>query len=153
MLELAKKSAVCAATLALVAACAQPMTPEPTDTQQTAAILGKLEGYASAAINAQRELAMAADAKNQNALARRQRLLTDVVSYDFYGDVETLLRDISTKYEYRLEIFGKRPPGGVVTNVYVKNKSVLDVLKNVGYATPFYDIKLNPEAIELHYKG
>ncbi|WP_454727675.1 MULTISPECIES: DotD/TraH family lipoprotein [Cupriavidus] len=153
MLELAKKSALCAATLALVAACAQPISPGATDEQKVVDVLGKLDGYASAAVNAQRELAMAADAKNQNALVRRQRLLTDVVSYDFYGDVETVLKDITNKYDYKLEVYGKRPPGGVVTSVYVKNKSVLDVLKNIGYATPFFDIKLNPDAIELHYKG
>lgn len=153
MLELAKKSAIAVATLVLAAGCAQSPTTETPEAQQTAAVLAKLDGYASVAVNAQRELAMATDAKNQNALVRRQRLLTDVVNYDFYGDVETVLRDITNKYDYKLEVYGKRPPGGVVTSVYVKNKPVLDVLKNIGYATPFFDIKLNPDTIELHYKG
>lgn len=153
MRKLARKSALYVATLGLVAGCAQPVAPEATDEQKTAAVYDKLVAMAGVAVNAQRELAMTADAKRQTEMSRRQRLLTDVVSYDSYADVETILRDISTKYGYKLEVFGKRPAGGVPVNVYVQNRPVLDVLKFIGYSTPFFDIKLNPDAIELHYKG
>lgn len=153
MRKLAMNAAVSLVVMGLGAGCAPVPTSVETDEQQTAAVLDKLSGYVEVAVNAQRELAMTADAKAQNAMARRQRLLTDVVSYDFYGDIETILNDIANKYDYKLDVFGKRPAGNVVVNVYVQKKPVLDVLKYIGYSTPFFDIKLGQGVIELHYKG
>lgn len=134
--------------------CAHTAPEQTTEEQQVSGVLDKLSTYASAAVNAQRELAMTADAKVQNAAVRRQRMLSDMVSYDFYGDVETIVSDIANKYGYKFEVYGKRPAEHVVTNVYVQNKPVIDILKYIGYtSTKFLDISVKPDVIELHYKG
>ncbi len=154
MRKLGRRAALCAVLAQLVAGCAQQPISVDSEEQQVANVLDKLSGYASTAVNAQRELAMTADAKVQNAAARRNRLLSDLVSYDFYGNVELIVRDIADKYGYKLEVYGKPPPGNVITSVYVQKRAVLDVLKYIGYtSTQFIDINVKPDTIELHYKG
>jgi hypothetical protein len=126
---------------------------------RSALITQRLTDATASAVNAQRELALTADAKVQRELTQRQRLLTDRVSYDFYGDVEDLLREIASKYGCEFEIYGNRPPEHVNVNVFVSKKPVMEVLKQVGYtSTNWLDIAVKRDAnhlpfkLELHYK-
>lgn len=124
-----------------------------SETGQMNMVLAKISESTSLAVNAQRELALTADAKVAREALMRQRLLTDVVDYDFFGDVEDILREIATKYAYDFEIYGKRPPERMNVNVFVKKRPVVEVLKQIGYqATSTMDIKVTKTAIELHYK-
>lgn len=125
----------------------------PSEEQQVASVLQRINDATALAANAQRELAMTADAKVAKEAAMRQRLLTDAVSYDFYGDVEDILRDIAMKYAYDFEVYGKRPPERVNVNVFVSKKPVIEVLKQIGYQTGWMDVKLTKSAIEIHYKS
>lgn len=144
--------AVTVAALSVLAGCATPPPPPTTEEQQIAEVLNRMNDATALAVNAQRELALTADAKIARESLLRQRLLTDVVSYDFYGDVETIVREIATKYSYEFATYGKRPAGGVMVNVFVNKRPALDVLKHIGYqSTAWLDIKLKKDVIELHY--
>ena len=123
--------------------------PPAEDPQQ--AVLRKISEASALAVNAQRELALVADARAQGEFKARKRLLSDLVSYDYYGDVEQLLRDIAGKYEYEFQVFGRRPPEGVLVNVFVRDRPVLEVLKHIGMQTRRVDIKVTKRLIELHY--
>lgn len=125
----------------------------PSQQEQMQAVLAQISESTVMAVNAQRELALTSDAKAQQTIAARQRILTDRVSYDFYGDVETFMRDVAVKYGYSFVTFGKRPPEGVNTNVFVKNKPVVDVLRQVGVTlNPVLDVVVTKDTFELHYK-
>lgn len=144
-----------AVAVAWLAGCATP-SPEPaqlTERQQELSVMQKIDDSTKVAVNAQRELALTADAKVQHDVALRRRMLTDVVDYDFYGDVEDILRQISMRYAYAFRVYGKRPPEGVNANVFVRKQPVVEVLKQIGYSlTDYLDIRVVHDAIELHYK-
>ncbi|CAE6793948.1 hypothetical protein R70006_04981 [Paraburkholderia domus] len=143
------------ATVLAVGGCAmQQPKPMTTDEQRRDLVLSKLDAATQLAVNAQRELAMTADAQAQNQVVARQRLLTDRVSYDFYGDVEKILGDIAAKYNYDFKVFGKRPPDRVNVNVYVNKMPVLEVLRYIGTTASFWlDVSVKPGVIELTYKS
>lgn len=134
-------------------ACAVPQKELTSEEQRRAAVAAQIADSLSLAVNAQRELAMTQDADVQRRVMSRDRLLTDRVSYDFYGDVETILGEIAGKYGYDLKVYGKRPPEHVNVNVFVQKMQVVEVLKFVGMTAGYWiDIKIAPGAIELTYK-
>ncbi|HEP6430545.1 TPA: DotD/TraH family lipoprotein [Burkholderia cenocepacia] len=148
----ARALSVVAAIAALSGCAVQPPAPT-TEEQRRLDVLTRLDQATALAVNAQRELAMTADASVQRQATERTRLLTDKVSYDFYGDVEELLADIASKYGYAFKVFGKRPPDRVNVNVYVKKMPVLEVLRYVGNtASSWLDVAVKPGVIELTYK-
>lgn len=144
---------VAIATLLGGCAAQQPQQQATSEEQQIGAALARIGDATALAANAQRELAMTADAKVARESLLRQRMLSDVADYDFYGDVEDILREIAMKYAYDFSIYGKRPPERTNVNVFVKKKPVLEVLKQIGYQkTGILDVRLTKSAIELHYK-
>jgi hypothetical protein len=146
--------AFCSAVL--LGGCAStPIPPAaPTQDAQIAEVLKDINDSTKVAVGAQRELALTLDARAQRDAAMRQRLLTDVVSYDFYGDVETIVREIAVKYGYDFLVVGKRPPEGVPINVFVKNRPVLDVLKHIGVTADFWlSVVVKPGVIEIQYRS
>ena len=84
-----------ASVLLALAGCAsspskseQPQAETPmTEQQQIDSVLKKIDQSTVLAVNAQRELAMTADAKVAHEALLRKRMLTDVVDFDFFGDV------------------------------------------------------------------
>lgn len=132
-----------------------PLDREPvSEDQQIGAVLLKVRDSMALAANAQQELALTSDAKLQAETALRRRLLTDVVNYDYYGDVEGILKEIALKYGYEFEKYGKRPPEGLMVNVFVSKKPVIEVLRQIGYTSnSALDIELKRTVIELHYKS
>jgi hypothetical protein len=139
----------------MLVGCANLNQKQITDEQKHHdQIEGDISNSLSQAVTAQRELAMTRDASVQQRAQSRTRLLTDRVNYDFYGDVETIVDDIATKYGYDFRVFGRRPPEHVNVNVLVKQMPVLDVLRYVGQtAGDFIDIHVTQSAIELTYKS
>lgn len=135
-------------------ASAEKTTQHVSDDQRTADAIEQINQSTAIAVEAQKELAMTADAKVQGEFAQRKRLLTDVVSYDFYGDVEDILKRIAVQYGYEFAIYGKTPPERVNANIYILKKPVLEVIKQIGYtSTDFLDIVVKRDVIELHYKS
>lgn len=139
---------------AVLAGCAThpAQQAQTADDQQLGDVMSKISEATTLAVDAQRELAMTADAKVAHDAILRKRLLSDVVNFDFYGDIEDIVREIAMKYAYTFSVYGKRPPERVNVNVYVKKMPVIEVLKQIAYQSPLVDIKLTDTAIEIHYK-
>ncbi|MDK2123867.1 DotD/TraH family lipoprotein [Parachitinimonas caeni] len=138
---------------ALLTACAhEPVVSKPPpDLDVTRLINDK----AQLAVDAQRELTAAAYARLEQDAKAAERLSTDRISLDFVGELETMLTSLANKYSYELVVLGKRPPQQVLVNVYVKDRSVIDILKNVGLQVDaMADVRLDRSArrIELIYK-
>ena len=115
-------------------------------------VLQQINDSTTLAVNAQRELALTASSKLTSQALQRRRLLTDKISLDFYGDVEDVLRDIALRYGFEFEAYGRRPPERVIINVLVKNRPVVEVLRNIGYQSGL-DVRVSKARIELHYKA
>ena len=116
--------------------------------------LAQISQSTVSAINAQSELALSADAKLRRESNYRKRFLTQKVDYDFYGDVEQILQDVSNNYNYTFKKVGNRPVGGVLVNVFSKNISGVDLLKSVAHSDPGQriDVRLTDAEIILYYK-
>ena len=145
----------CAGLAAVVlSGCAAPVAKVTSEDQRRETVLNALNDASKAAVNAQRELALTSDAAVQRQATARQRLLSDRVSYDFYGDVEEVVGDIARKYGYDLRVAGKRPPERVNVNVFVTKMPVTEVLRYIGTtANVFLDLSVKPGVIELTYKS
>jgi hypothetical protein len=142
-----------AALTGFMAGCAPTQQIATPDAQRRTAIEGQIADSLSLAVNAQRELALTRDSSIQAHVQERTRLLSDRVSYDFYGDVEQIVRDIATKYGYDFKVYGQRPPEHVNVNIFVKKMPVTEVLKYVGTTANYWlDIHVSSTAIELIYK-
>lgn len=145
-------SASILAALLLVGCAITPTTPTP-EVADKDSVIALINESTQSAVNAQRELAMVADASVQQQMTQRKRLLTDVIDMDTYGDVEAIVGDIAAKYGYDFKVYGKRPPEGVNANILVTKRSVIEVLKHIGYtSTYFLDIVVKRDEIQIHYK-
>jgi hypothetical protein len=117
-------------------------------------VLKQISDATAVAVDAQRDLAMAAEGKQERTERTRKSILTDQVSYDFYGNVEDIVREIANRYQYRFEVYGKVPPEKVMTNVFVTRKPAIEVLKQIGYtSTVWLDIAVKKDVIEIRYKS
>lgn len=147
-LSLSRRRAI-ACSLVFLTACATkpPETPEPT-------ALDIINTRMASAVAAQQELA-SIKVGNQNAPKRdRTDIFEDRVTLDYVGDIEGALKRIATQYGFALEVFGKRPPEGLVVNIYIREpKAVVDVLKAIALQYPtLVDVSVGRESIELVYK-
>lgn len=150
----AGRVACAAVATVMLGGCVTPPPKLTSEDERRDAILTALNDASTLAVNAQRELAMTSDASVQRQATARQRLLSDRVSYDFYGDVEEVVGDIAGKYGYELRVTGKRPPDRVNVNVFVKKMSVVEVLRYIGTTAGFWlDLSVKPGVIELAYKS
>lgn len=138
-----------AALLPLVlAACAtvqQPAAPTALDL---------INDRMGRAVAAQQELASIASASAQQPRRDRADAFTDKVTLDYVGDIEGLLARIAKQYSFDFEVVGKRPPEGLMVNLYVNEpKTVVDVLRAVALQFPSgVDVNIKKTSIELVYK-
>lgn len=140
-------------SMALAGCVGAPVTESVvSEDQQVDSVLGQLTAASKVAVNAQRERAMLTDAARAREAAKRERLLTDTVSYDYYGDMQRFLQEFAAKYGYGFESFGKRPPEGVLVNIFVQRRPAIEVLRAVGYQSSMVDVVLTSTTIEMHYK-
>lgn len=140
-------------TAIAVAGCSSNTPPSSfSEDQEIKMVMNRLDEKAVLAVNAQRELALAADAKVRRESNNRQKFLTDRITYDFYGDIEQVLGDFANTYDYSFKTRGNRPIEGVLVNVVAKDRPALDVLKQIGNASPYVDIRLTDADIILYYK-
>lgn len=142
----------CGLALLLTGCVGVPKKGDPEVGQDgMSAVLKRINDGTAQAVQAQQELALTAESKVERTQVNRQRLFTDVISMDFYGDVEDVLAQIARNYDYEFATYGRRPAEGALVNVFVTRKPAIEVLKNVGYQTKWFDVKLTKTAIELHY--
>lgn len=149
-------AALCAAGLLfVVAGCTTTAQQEQAKYQNEKDIkdvLVSLDRGTELAVNAQRELALTADAKVRRESDYRKRIVTDKISMDFYGDVEQVVGRLANTYNFDFQVMGKKPVDGVVVNVFAKQRPALDVLKQIAYSSPMVDIRVTDSQIILYYK-
>jgi hypothetical protein len=133
--------------LFLLGACA---TPKPPSTPS----LDLINEHVRAAAAAQQELASVVAAEAAKPVRARESIVTDMVTIDFVGNIETVLSHIATQYGFEFEVLGKRPPEGLMVNIYVKQpKPVVDILRAISLEYPaMVDVNVTKTKIELVYK-
>lgn len=154
-----KLSLFCAAAVALsVAACA-PMTkvdqqlvaePDPVSLRLASAV-----DRASAALQT---LASVEQARNPGVAVQSvpyaPQELRRTVSIEWVGPVEPLARRLADRAGYAFKVNGDVPPVPVVVSIQAKQKSVVEVLRDVGLqAGARADVVVDPDQkiVELNY--
>ncbi len=144
--------AAASAVVLTLAGCAT-QKPPPAAPQRT--VLDEINERVAEAAAAQQELASVVSA-NTNAPKREPKdVFADEVTIDYVGDIEVILARIAKQYGYEFEVLGKRPPEGVMVNLFMKKpRPVVDVLRALGYQFPTtVDVNLDKTSIQLVYKG
>jgi len=80
--------------------------------------------------------------------------LRRTVSVDWYGPIEPITRRMADRAGYSFTVIGDVPPAPVVVTLQVKQKSVVEVLRDIGLqAGQRANIAVDPEqrVVELHY--
>lgn len=80
--------------------------------------------------------------------------LRRTVSVDWVGPIEPLTRSLADRAGYQMQINGDKPPVPVVVSVQAREKSVVEVLRDLGLqAGRRADIVVDPErrVVELNY--
>lgn len=142
----------------LISACA-PMTkidqqlvaePDPIGLRLASAV-----DRASAALQT---LASVEQARNPGVSVQQipyaPQELRRTVSVDWVGPIENITRALADRAGYKFQVNGDVPPVPVVVNVIAKQKSVVEVLRDVGLqAGQRADISVDPQAqtVELNY--
>lgn len=138
------------AALTLLTACA---TPSEVEKKPTA--LDLINMRMEKAVNAQHELASISVAdQSKNVLRERGDILKDKITLDYIGDIETALLRIAKQYQYKFDVVGKRPPEGVMINIYYKDPvPVMDIFQAISYQYPtIASVSIRKDTILLVYK-
>lgn len=80
--------------------------------------------------------------------------LRRIVSVDWTGPIEPIARTLADRAGYKMQINGDVPPVPVVVSVVAREKSVIEVLRDVGLqAGTRADISVDPDRrlVELNY--
>ena len=124
--------------------------PDPVGLRLAAAV-----DRASAALQT---LASVEQARNPGvsvqAVPNAPQELRRTVSIDWVGPIEPLTRSLADRAGYQVQINGDRPPVPVVVSVQAREKSVVEVLRDLGLqAGQRADIIVDPDRriVELNY--
>lgn len=144
--------------LLLLTACAAPgrvdhqmvASPDPVSLRLASAV-----DRASAALQT---LASVEQARNPavavQAIPYAPQELRRTVTVDWVGPIDPITRRLAERAGYRFQVSGDVPPAPVVVTVQAKQKSVVEVLRDVGLqAGTRANIIVDPDQrlVELHY--
>lgn len=125
-------------------------TPDPVALRLASAV-----DRASAALQT---LASVEQARNPNvsvsSIPNAPQELRRTVSVDWHGPIEPITRQLAERAGYRLQINGDMPPAPVVVSLIARQKSVAEVLRDIGLqAGQRADIVVDTERrlVELNY--
>lgn len=148
---------VLSAMLLLLAAC----TPYRVDQQLVAEpdpVALRLAAAADRASTALQTLASVEQARNPSvaiqAVPHAPQELRRTVSVNWVGPIEPLLLSLSDRAGYQLQVNGDKPPVPVVVSIQAREKSVVDVLRDLGLqAGRRADVVVDParRIVELNY--
>lgn len=82
--------------------------------------------------------------------------LNALVTIDWTGGAEELVRNLSVRLKYDVVVVGNTPVVPVVVNIHQRDRTVLEALRNIGeQATEFLDLAVDPQnhKIEIRYKA
>lgn len=145
------------AALGLLSACTQYKVdqqlvaePDPVALRLSAAV-----DKASAALQT---LASIEQAHNPNAALQMPptapQELRRIVSLDWTGPIEPIARSLADRAGYTMQVNGNPPPIPVVVSVVAREKSVIEVLRDVGLQAGLRaDISVDPgrRLVEVNY--
>lgn len=80
--------------------------------------------------------------------------LRRIVSVDWTGPIEPIARSLADRAGYKIQINGDVPPVPVVVSIVAREKSVIEVLRDIGLqAGTRADISVDPDRrmVELNY--
>ncbi len=80
--------------------------------------------------------------------------LRRIVSVDWTGPIEPIARSLADRAGYQMQIHGDRPPVPVVVSLVAREKSVVEVLRDIGLqAGQRADVVVDPDRrlVELNY--
>lgn len=80
--------------------------------------------------------------------------LRRIVTVDWVGPIEPIMRKLADRAGYDLQVNGDTPPAPVVVNLNVKQKTVIDALRDLGLqAGQRADVVVDPDhrLVELNY--
>lgn len=147
-----------AASLSLLAGCAQykidqqlVAEPDPVALRLSAAVD---KASAALATLASVEQARTPSADLQMPPSAPQELRR-IISVDWTGPIEPIARTLADRAGYKLNVNGDRPSAPVVVSVISRERSVIEVLRDVGLqAGARADITVDPDRhlVELNYK-
>jgi len=121
--------------LCMLTACAQYKVDQQLVAEPDPVAL-RLAAAVDRASTALQTLASVEQARNpgvsiQTAPSAPQEL-RQAVSVDWVGPVESLARSLAERAGYQLQVNGDRPPIPVVVSVQAREKSVIEVLRDLG---------------------
>jgi len=80
--------------------------------------------------------------------------LRRIVSVDWTGPIEPIARTLADRAGYQMQVNGDRPPAPVIVSVVAREKSVVEVLRDIGLqAGQLANVVVDPERriVELNY--
>jgi defect-in-organelle-trafficking protein DotD len=80
--------------------------------------------------------------------------LRRIVSVDWTGPIEPIARSLADRAGYQMQVNGDRPPVPVVVSLVAREKSVVEVLRDIGLqAGQRADVVVDPDRrlVELNY--
>ncbi len=148
---------VAAMTLVLASGCSarkvdQQLVAEPDP------VTLRLAMAADNASSALSTLAAIEQAKNPSqsiaAVPDAPQELRRIISVDYDGPIEPMAKTLADRAGYQLEINGTRPPAPMIVSVHSREKSVIEVLRDIGLqAGRRADVAVDPDRrmVELDY--
>lgn len=143
--------------MCMLAGCAQYKVDQQlvAEPDPVALRLASAVDRASAALQT---LASVEQARNPSvavqAVPHAPQELRRIVSVDWVGPIEPMVRSLADRAGYQTQINGDKPPVPVVVSVQAREKSVVEVLRDLGLqAGRRADIVVDPDRrmVELNY--
>ena len=154
-----KKISVLFATLfiGLLTSCAQYKTDQQLVAEPDPVAL-RLSAAVDKASSALQTLASVEQARNPGVSLQMPpsapQELRRIVSVDWTGPIEPIAKSLAARAGYQMQVNGDRPPVPVVVSVMAREKSVVEVLRDIGLqAGQRADVVVDPNRrlVELNY--
>lgn len=144
-------------TASLLTGCAQYKTDQQLVAEPDPVAL-RLSGAVDKASSALQTLAAVEQARNPGVNLQIPPTapveLRRIVSVDWTGPIEPIARTLADRAGYQMQVNGDRPPVPVVISLIAREKSVIEVLRDVGLqAGQRADVVVDPSRrlVELNY--
>ena len=144
--------------LCILAGCAQYQKVDQQLVAEPDPVALRLAAAVDRASTALQTLASVEQARNPGvsiqAAPSAPKELRQAVSVDWVGPVEALARSLADRAGYQLQVNGDKPPVPVVVSVQAREKSVIEVLRDLGLQVGRRaEIVVDPDRriVELNY--
>lgn len=141
-----------------MAGCAQLASPDRQLVAEPDPIALRLAAAVDKASTALDTLASVEQARNPGAIIEMApsapQELRRNMSVEWVGPIETITQRVAERAGYKFQVSGDRPPAPVVVNITATEKTVIDILRDIGLqAGSRADVVVNAEQkiVEVSY--